>query len=198
MQKSKFTKCASLSDLIDGLEYMDWSNTKFKKCDSDINSFEEADLINESGKATPKPDEEGPNAGVNSSVGYINSENIPDEQIVDSELVENIVQHLKKNKLYSIYKEDEVGGDNLSKRKLSPTAETPRSKAGRLGLRTRTIEYYFGGDSSPKLRGNDEKNRSRCGSIVQTPTRKNIKKTARRRCLSLASDDPRQQLIKNV
>ena len=34
--------------------------------------------------------------------------------------------------------------------------------------------------------------------MVQTPTRKNIKKTARRRCLSLASDDPRQQLIKNV
>ena len=205
VQKSKFTKCASLSDLIDGLELMDWSSTKFKKCDSDINSFEEADLINESGQATPKPHEEGLNAGdsdnENPPVGDTDSVNDLDEQIVDSELVENIVQHLKKNKLYNIYKEDEVGGDNLSKRKLSPTAETPRSKAGRLGqLRTRTIEYYFGGDSSPKLRGNDEETiRPRCGSMVLTPTRKNnIKKTARRRCLSLASDDPKQQLIKNV
>ena len=117
-----------------------------------------------------------------------------DGKNIDHVEVENIVQHLTENKLVEIYKADY--NVNIHKRKVSPTAATPSSKSGRVNQqlqRTRTIDYYFGNDSSPQLRGGEELFRPRCSTGV-TPR----KRVARRCCLSLAAVDPKQKLLKNV
>ena len=48
IQRSKFCRHSSLSDLMDGLNMEDWDKTKFKKYDSDAESFEVDEIINSS------------------------------------------------------------------------------------------------------------------------------------------------------
>ena len=99
-----------------------------------------------------------------------------------------------RNHLYDIFKEHEL--NNKNKRKVPPTAVVPSTKSGKLNYQqNRTIDYYFGNGSSPQLRGKVDSSRPRCNTGV-TPSKK--KRIARRRCSSLASGDPKQQLLTNV